>query len=182
MIRKGLFGFSVILVLLTAVSWWHSWYGTCQVPGEGRDWRVEDGWYLSSQWDGNDLALQGCRGYLRTHFGLTTSWLDDLNATNLRAGRHFQLIINTTRLSDWERPAVRYSVATGVVNCRYWLVLAAFSVYPVFFLIRGPLRRHPRRKRNECIRCGYQLEGNASRVCPECGEAVGQALSEEGEE
>ena len=48
--------------------------------------------------------------------------------------------------------------------------LIGFAAYPAFAFIRGPLRRWRRRKRGSCIRCGYNLEGNVSGVCPECGE------------
>jgi hypothetical protein len=36
---------------------------------------------------------------------------------------------------------------------------------------RGVLRR--RRRLGLCARCGYDLHGNVSRVCPECGAAAG---------
>ena len=53
-----------------------------------------------------------------------------------------------------------------------WMVVAAFAAYPTFAFFRGPLRRHRRRRRGLCLRCAYNLEGNVSGVCPECGEAT----------
>ncbi len=53
-----------------------------------------------------------------------------------------------------------------------WLPFIAFGTYPTTAFIRGPLRRHRRRKRGLCINCGYNLTGNESGVCPECGEAA----------
>ncbi len=55
-----------------------------------------------------------------------------------------------------------------------WL---GFAVNTVFYaallwpLISGPfaLRRHIRRKRSLCVACGYDLRGNLSQGCPECG-------------
>ena len=36
----------------------------------------------------------------------------------------------------------------------------------------------PRRKREgRCLRCGYDLTGNASGVCPECGEATPRVVN-----
>ena len=52
-----------------------------------------------------------------------------------------------------------------------WCPFVLFAAYPTIAFIRGPLRRYRRRKRGLCIRCGYNLEGNVSGVCPECGEA-----------
>ena len=53
----------------------------------------------------------------------------------------------------------------------HWLVCVVLLLFPTIAFIRGPLRRWRRRKRGLCIRCGYNLEGNVSGVCPECGEA-----------
>ncbi len=52
------------------------------------------------------------------------------------------------------------------------IVLAAL-VLAVFGLPR--LRRRLRAKRSQCLRCGYDLTGNVSGVCPECGAAVAAA-------
>ena len=47
-------------------------------------------------------------------------------------------------------------------------LLAALCVYP-----RLPfIRRRWRRKQGLCLNCGYDLTGNVSGRCPECGEAV----------
>jgi hypothetical protein len=37
-------------------------------------------------------------------------------------------------------------------------------------LIDGPVRRDRRRRRGLCVKCAYDLTGNVSGVCPECGE------------
>ena len=53
-----------------------------------------------------------------------------------------------------------------------WLPLVLFATYPTIALIRGPVRRYRRRRRGLCIRCGYNLTGNISGVCPECGTEI----------
>ena len=53
-----------------------------------------------------------------------------------------------------------------------WMAAILCSIYPAIALIRGPLRRHRRRKKGLCLKCGYNLTGNVTGVCPECGEAV----------
>ena len=53
-----------------------------------------------------------------------------------------------------------------------WFVPVVLAAYPGFAFVRGPVRRWRRRKRGLCLTCGYNLEGNVSGVCPECGDAV----------
>lgn len=45
-------------------------------------------------------------------------------------------------------------------------LLAALGVLP---LTLGPLRRWRRRRNGWCLHCGYNLNGNRSGRCPECG-------------
>ena len=53
-----------------------------------------------------------------------------------------------------------------------WLPTILLAACPTLAFIGGPFRRHRRRRRGECIGCGYDLTGNESGVCPECGEAT----------
>ena len=48
-----------------------------------------------------------------------------------------------------------------------WILFVVVTV-PTFILWRRD-RRHPR---GHCQRCGYDLTGNVSGRCPECGEAT----------
>jgi hypothetical protein len=58
------------------------------------------------------------------------------------------------------------------VECHWAVVLVLLASYPIVSFIRGPLRRWRRRRKGLCVRCGYNLTGNTSGVCPECGVAV----------
>ncbi len=49
-----------------------------------------------------------------------------------------------------------------------WAVILLFGIYPVFALVR--YRRRP--KPGHCTKCGYNLTGNVSGVCPECGTKI----------
>ena len=51
-----------------------------------------------------------------------------------------------------------------------WLPFVFFGVYPLIAYMRGPVRHRRRRKRNQCIHCGYNLTGLTEPRCPECGE------------
>jgi hypothetical protein len=47
-----------------------------------------------------------------------------------------------------------------------------FAVAAGYLIAHPYLCRHRRRKKSLCIHCGYDLTGNVSGVCPECGEAA----------
>ena len=53
----------------------------------------------------------------------------------------------------------------------YWLLVAACSLCPLIFLLNRQ-RLSNRLGRNACSICGYNLTGNTSGVCPECGTPV----------
>ena len=53
-------------------------------------------------------------------------------------------------------------------------VALALAAYPLVTLNRGPLRRRRRRKRGQCLDCGYDLTGNVTGVCSECGSKIEQ--------
>ena len=67
-----------------------------------------------------------------------------------------------------------YGEATNVVSVvlPMWLVFTLFAAYPTVAFIRGPLRRWRRRREGSCVKCGYDLTGNVTGVCPECGTEI----------
>ena len=52
-----------------------------------------------------------------------------------------------------------------------WSAIASFATYPIIALVGVPLRRWRRRSKGQCRNCVYDLTGNESGVCPECGES-----------
>lgn len=56
-----------------------------------------------------------------------------------------------------------------------WASVLLFSAYPFVALIGSRARlRHRRRVRGLCVECGYDLTGNVSGKCPECGTEIKQ--------
>jgi hypothetical protein len=53
----------------------------------------------------------------------------------------------------------------------YWMIAACFAILPAAWLA-GLARRQSRLNAGGCIACGYNLTGNTSGVCPECGTPV----------
>lgn len=69
----------------------------------------------------------------------------------------------------------RKSVHVQVLNLPLWIALLLFGTYPAIAsigFIRGPYRRWRRQRKGCCPSCGYNLKGNVSGVCPECGNEV----------
>lgn len=48
-----------------------------------------------------------------------------------------------------------------------WFPVIVFRMYPTIILIR-----RLRRRRGHCLKCDYNLGGNLSGVCPECGTPI----------
>ena len=53
----------------------------------------------------------------------------------------------------------------------HWLLILLFSLAPAWVLHRG-YRQYRREAAKCCLKCGYNLTGNTSGVCPECGADV----------
>jgi len=56
------------------------------------------------------------------------------------------------------------------ISVHLWWPPLLFAVYPAVAFVRGPYRRYRRRRKGLCLKCGYDLTGNVSGTCPECGE------------
>lgn len=57
-----------------------------------------------------------------------------------------------------------------------WVPPLLFAIYPaIFFVRRGRARRRSRRLGVYCDHCNYNLSGNVSGVCPECGTTIPNA-------
>ncbi len=69
---------------------------------------------------------------------------------------------------SWSRNRVDLPLWTSL------LMLILLGAYPITTFVRGPLRRHKRRREGCCVKCGYDHTGNVSGVCPECGTKIPQ--------
>ncbi len=71
-------------------------------------------------------------------------------------------------------PIVSVSNRVLYIAFPFWLALALVGVPTA--VLWWPVRR--RKLPGHCQKCGYDLTGNVSGRCPECGEAVGQGLGD----
>ena len=65
-----------------------------------------------------------------------------------------------------------YGGTSRTVTIPLWMPLLLFGLPLGILLARGPLRRWRRHRRGLCLTCAYNLEGNTSGTCPECGTKV----------
>ena len=67
-----------------------------------------------------------------------------------------------------------FAVARGDTTMLLWLAAAiALMWLPAWYWLARPFARDRARRANgQCTRCGYDLRGNVSGVCPECGQAT----------
>ena len=109
-----------------------------------------------------DLTL---RGKLASHGFSAGYW---------RTNKYFYEV-----LDDEGFPAIAAKRYEFRIHMRAWLLFILFAPYPTIAFIRGPFRRFCwrysrtyRRERGLCERCAYDLTGNISGVCPECGTSI----------
>jgi len=127
-----------------------------------------------------------CRGEVALHYWRFEARPISKNrwiAIDPFAAYHNEVSSATAYSAVWNNPPLDYKMA---VNARggggalittdvwflVWLPAIAFAIYPVLAFIRGPLQRWQRRRTGRCVNCGYDLTGNISGVCPECGQAA----------
>ena len=65
-----------------------------------------------------------------------------------------------------------YHIQLTNITCPLLIPLLLFASYPTIAFIRGPLRRYRRRRKGLCLRCGYDLTGNVTGICSECGHSI----------
>lgn len=120
---------------------------------------------------GFDARRTGSEGVSLRSFRVTD--LCPLSSVD-KSGRLVTVSRRKYRPPFWER----YNITSGGVVRRgakvsipYWVLVGIFGVAPGSCLWRG-YRRYRREGTNRCLECGYDLTGNISGVCPECGAGV----------
>lgn len=63
------------------------------------------------------------------------------------------------------------------LQCHGLILAGVLGAFPILYVRSLGLQRQ-RRRRGQCTKCGYNLTGNTSSVCPECGTAVHTPASE----
>lgn len=121
--------------------------------------------------------------------GALWNWLPDgrlatsAAAMSLWPGGHpVSLTLGTSRSMDFDRTTrearvrdMEFLLKGWTVWIPLWLIVATAAALPLGRLTAASVRhlnaRH-RARENRCPGCGYDLRGNASGICPECGTTV----------
>lgn len=80
-------------------------------------------------------------------------------------------------VASWEALGIRWNVYSRADRRSYSLaiplayVTLASAIMPISALFRS-CRQRRRARNGQCLRCGYDLRGSESGVCPECGTAL----------
>ena len=120
---------------------------------EGDEAITEQLFEPSSEPDGVSRGSAAPRGYL-----------DNLNDSDFWPRYGF---LAETRAAQF---APRNGIWHTVISIPCWAVAAPAVLLPVGRLVSS-MRRRFRRRQRACPSCGYNLTGNVSGVCPECGTA-----------
>jgi len=164
-----------------------------------RGW-AESGELLLPVWTVLEDEQQSTQAYFRVRkaesFGVRMTVLEAIRCTT-----YFQAQLLRASPQRWLIRTMAYSVGSAYdyrlrdgstvkaygcnasqVSIPLLALPIALGVYPVIAFYRGPMRRHRRRQGGLCIKCGYNLQGNVSQNCPECGATVANRQPEPGPE
>lgn len=114
-------------------------------------------------------------GMTQGRFSIAYTWTsEDMGWT----GHHW--ILGTGKVSWWQNSSKN---GCKTIRAEYPAALAipVLGAYPLLALTRAIVRRNRRRKPNECMNCSYDLTGNVSGTCPECGTNIKRATNREPE-
>ena len=150
--RKGLFTTLVVLSVLTLLAWAWSYVGIMLHSGTGYFAIISGSFDCTDRfWPWGRLPTEQdwkWRWALGLSEGWPTKWVP-----------HY----------EWEYK--RYSRFPTIV-LPLWIPFVLFATYPAVAMIRTHRRRKRQRAEGCCSTCGYDLRGNVSGICPECGTKI----------
>jgi hypothetical protein len=168
MIHKIVTVVSSLLVFGTAGLWWRS-YGTWTFRIDDKDSLTLSGWGTRFEFRSAnpwcEMIVGGDQG--SAHVCLRWSWQ-----------QRFQEVIRYDTFKRHQYAGFCYwsdvpnEPKTVGVAVPFWFLLALSAIQPTYIVTRGPLRRWRRRRQGRCLACGYNLTGNVSGICSECGTLI----------
>jgi hypothetical protein len=150
MIRNVVIGIAMVLTALTAILWAGSYFTD-----------------LTRHWEFTETSSTT----LSFRSGHAHCFASHLNESmepqeTMTLGRHPWAELSWYSFSIYSYDEQGF-VHSGI-SFPLWIAFLFFASITTI-LAYGPLRRRRRRKRNQCIHCGYNLIGLPEPRCPECG-------------
>ena len=164
----GIISLLSLLLLLTAVVMWIRcrWWQDMVVHVHIDD-TTEVKWQIESS--NGQLSIVRMSGNGNYFFGDTPGWQISHNNMVYRSGPYVVYVSGSGQRTFF----ISYA---GQVHSKgfalpYWIIILVTAPAPAFWL-RDRITRRRRMRTGLCRSCGYNLTGNTSGVCPECGAAI----------
>lgn len=165
MIRKTI----IVVLTFAAVGTAGVWLASCTIVGQGfEQYEGVHGVSQTFRYSGGSLGWAASDATVRSELSL-------IICTRLDSSEVVQEGFADFAGFGWSRFVMPYQGGRVLNRSLYmpaWAPVVLFAAYPTIAFIRGPLRRWRRGRKGLCVKCGYDLTGNTSGVCPECGEAL----------
>ncbi len=159
MIRKTIIVVSILAAIATASAWVASYVVSYkEMARYGIDAR---GFEIQDLDRGEAVACVFREGWISCVAMNQIKPTDQIRDRDYSAGG-FEFMIFTEPLGP-----IRHWIRRLVMP--FWFPFVLFAAYPTIALIRGPLCRRYRRNHGLCPHCGYNLTGNVTGICSECG-------------
>ena len=104
---------------------------------------------------------------LRAKFGTRRSWV----RLGLSWGFPMWIIMTVRMLFQTGSRSVLSNILLAVIQLPFWLLGGLLFGYVMKRLVLGEQPNTP----GQCVQCGYNLSGNVSGICPECGTRIERA-------
>jgi hypothetical protein len=158
---------SLLLFLLAVVMWIRCRWWQETLTHVSIDTQKEVKWQIESS--NGQISLVRMTGNRSYFFGDTPGWHLSRNDMIVRGGRYGVNIGGSGQRSYYFSYAGQ--IYSRGVALPYWIILLLTAILPALWL-RDHLAGRRRSQTGLCQSCGYNLTGNTSGVCPECGQAI----------
>lgn len=125
--------------------------------------------WKTNEWDW--FCTVGCGGTL----AYVSCWElpTDASSTSSRRWRNSFVDVGVGIYARPSSPTDYRRTVNAMISSDIPLVASLLLLlYPIFALLRGPFRRWNRRRHGRCMDCDYDLTGNTTGICPECGAPI----------
>ena len=161
----GIISLLSLLLLIAAVvlwircRWWQETLAHVSLDGTSEiRWQIESA--------NGEFSIVRMTGDRKMFFGDTPGWSFIRDDMVIRRGQYIMRVSGSGQYSFFISYAGQ--IHSKGVALPYWIIILLTAIAPGFWL-RAEISRRRRMRTGLCQSCGYNLTGNTSGVCPECG-------------